>query len=65
MYDIPDHPEIRSMEKTGYPTWNQPEPIYCDECGRNLDSETIYSDRLHTNLCADCLLMLHEKREWD
>lgn len=64
MYSIPDHPEIRSIEATGYPTWGQPEEIYCEECGRNLDSETVYVDESHEALCDECLLGLHEKREW-
>lgn len=25
MYNIPDHPEIRCIERTGYPSWMQDE----------------------------------------
>lgn len=58
---IGDHPDIVSMEKTGYPTWNQPESIYCDECGTCLDDKDVYEDRYHSHLCRECLCMLHEK----
>ena len=61
MMHIPDHPEIVSAMRTGYPTWNQPQSIHCGECGKNLDGETVYEDRYYEHLCADCLLMLHEK----
>lgn len=59
---IPDHPDIASAERTGYPTWNQPREAeyYCGECGRELTSD-MYEDEHYEYLCEDCLLMLHKK----
>ena len=59
--NIPEHPEVESILRTGYPTWNQLKPIYCCECGDNLDDEEVYEDRYHEYLCLDCLKRLHEK----
>lgn len=59
--NIPDHPDIVAILLTGYPMWSQPEPIYCCECGKDLDDETVYEDRYHEYLCLDCLKRLHEK----
>lgn len=58
---LDDHPEIRKAELTGYPSWNQPVEIYCDECDRNITDEEQYEDDNHDNLCVDCLLHLHLK----
>ena len=59
--NIPDHPEIVSAMRTGYPSWNQPESIYCGECGECLDDEDVYESYGHEFLCKDCLLTLHKK----
>lgn len=59
--NIPDHPDIVSAMRTGYPTWNQPKSHYCEECGECLDDETVYEDNMHDYLCRACLLTLHEK----
>jgi hypothetical protein len=58
---IPDHPDIELAMRTGYGRFNQPESIYCEECGVCLDDMTIYEDATHDFLCKDCLLTLHEK----
>jgi hypothetical protein len=58
---VPDHPDIESAMRTGYPSWNQPKSIYCCECGDSLDDQTVYEDRFHEYLCLDCLKVLHEK----
>lgn len=55
----PDHPEIRSAEQTGYPSWYK-EPHCCDKCGEEL-GEYVYYDLDYDNLCEDCLLELHRK----
>lgn len=55
------HPEILCAERTGYPSWNQPESYYCSECGKCLDDDDIYEDTQHEYLCEDCLLSLHKK----
>lgn len=31
MFNLPDHPEIQSIEKTGYPSYMQPEDDEEDE----------------------------------
>lgn len=32
MYDVPDHPVIRNMERTGYPDGKEPEYPHCPVC---------------------------------
>ena len=62
MYDnIPDHPDVASALRTGYPVWGQPTPIHCCECGKNLEDEEVYEDRYNEYLCLECLKRLHEK----
>ena len=56
------HPEITWAERTGYPSWNQPRDIQCDECGDIIEDE-VYEDEYHETLCLDCLLKLHLKIE--
>ena len=60
-YDLRDHPEVEWIERTGYPSWNQPESEYCEKCGDCLDSEYVYSDSIYDTLCEDCLKLLHRK----
>ena len=62
MFNLPDHPEIESAMKTGYPSWNQPKTYYCDRCGCALDDGEIFEDDNHEYLCVDCLCNLYEKR---
>lgn len=61
MYDVPDHPDIRSALLTGYPRGGQPESIFCDECGTDITDEDKYEDCRHECLCKECLLSLHFK----
>lgn len=61
---VPDHPDIVSAIKTGYPRNNQYVSHYCEECGKCLDDEKAYEDCTHDYLCEDCLLTLHEKSRW-
>ena len=56
------HPEIECALATGYPSWNQPREILCDNCGDIIDDE-VYEDEYNENLCLDCLLSLHLKKE--
>ena len=60
-----EHPEVTYALKTGYPSWNQPKHrhYYCEECGKCLDYEEVYEDKIHDFLCRSCLLILHEK-DW-
>ena len=37
-FDIPDHPEIACIERTGYPSWMQ-EDVLDDEDEEDYDSE--------------------------
>lgn len=60
-YSVGDHPEIRMMLLTGYPSWMQKEPYYCEECGVYLEEDEVYEDDFHECLCEDCLLDLHRK----
>ena len=59
---IGDHPDIVEIERTGYPSWCQPQSHYCEECGVCLDDEEVYEDNAHDYLCKECLCMLYEKR---
>ena len=54
------HPEITWAERTGYPSWNQPEDVRCDYCGDIIEDE-IYESECYEFLCLDCLLKLHLK----
>jgi hypothetical protein len=56
------HPEITWAEKTGYPSWNQPKDIVCDDCGDVIDGE-IYEDETYETLCLYCLLKRHLKED--
>lgn len=38
MFEIPDHPEIACIERTGYPSWMQ-EDVLDDEDEEDYDSE--------------------------
>jgi hypothetical protein len=62
MFNLPDHPEIEMAIRTGYPSWNQPSEIQCDNCGVFIEDE-VYEDESHEYLCVDCLLSLHLKGE--
>jgi hypothetical protein len=57
---IPDHPEIRWAERTGYPSWNQEIIPVCENCGEEIDGDE-YADWRYDTLCERCLLILHRK----
>lgn len=61
MFDIPDHPEVRWIERTGYPSFAQPDPIRCEVCDRELDEDHAYDDEEYEYLCKHCLLSRHRK----
>ena len=44
MFEIPDHPEIACIERTGYPSWMQ-EDVLDDEEDEDYDSEFWGDDR--------------------
>ena len=55
-FDIPDHPEIACIERTGYPSWMQEDVLndeddedyesefWGDECEDSLYEESIWSE---------------------
>ena len=56
-----EHPEIRCIERTGYPSFAQPEVLRCEVCDKELRDSEAYEDDNHEFLCKECLLYLHEK----
>ena len=59
-----EHPEIEWIERTGYPSWNQPKYFNCEMCGDEITSDEVYEDFGFDYLCEDCLLKLHKKVWW-
>ena len=52
--DIPDHPVIRNMERTGHPDGKEPTYPHCPVCGEECD--TIYKDKEHDIVgCDNCV----------
>lgn len=60
--DLPDHPQIESAMRTGYPTWTDTSVIYCDKCGDEIDGD-VFEDEQYDTLCLHCLEDLHRKGE--
>lgn len=56
-----EHPKIVNTMKYGYPYLKDPQPHYCEECGKCLDNEDEYEDANHEFLCESCLCMIHKK----
>jgi len=61
MYDIPDHPVIRAMESSGYPTGKEPKSPQCPVCDAECD--TIYLD--HNGDYIGCENCVTTKDAWD
>lgn len=38
-FDIPDHPEIACIERTGYPSWMQEDEVLNDDDDEDYESE--------------------------
>ena len=60
MYELDDHPDIKSVMRTGYLKQYQKRSFCCPACGAELDSEsTIYSLSVHgdeiTIGCNECV----------
>lgn len=51
---IPDHPVIRSMERTGYPQLVRERTVYCVDCNTELVDEDMVFDYDGYALCEDC-----------
>lgn len=62
-YQLPDHPEIESVMRTGYPSWNQPKEIYCECCDNDISDEEVFEDGEYEYLCVTCLMKKY-KKEW-
>lgn len=60
MIDLPDHPVIRNMERTGYPDGVAPEETHCPICGKACD--TIYTADGEIVGCDECIRI---KEAWD
>lgn len=53
-HDVPDHPVIRNMERTGYPDGKEPEYPICPICGE--ECETIYKSKDYDIVgCDECI----------
>jgi len=66
MNDIPDHPVIRNMERTGYPDGRGPRACcVCDECGEDIyEGETYY--RIDGRVfCEGCIDNARTEAEYD
>ena len=51
MHDLPDHPIIRNLERTGYPDGKEPRYPHCPVCGE--ECEIIYR-RYSDDECVGC-----------
>lgn len=63
MYNI-EHPDISSMESTGYPAFiDNDSAIYCDECGRLIERGDTYYNVFGHDICPECLGECEELNE--
>ena len=55
MAELPDHPIIRNMERTGYPDGKEPPQPHCPVCGEGC--ETLYTSDLDGSVlgCDACI----------
>lgn len=51
---IPDHPVIRSMERTGYPQPVKDCTVYCTDCNAELVGEDMVFDYDGDAICGYC-----------
>lgn len=54
MMNIPDHPVIANMERTGHPDGREPKPPRCPVCDKEF--ETLYKDRYGDVVGCDCCM---------
>lgn len=57
MFECPDHPVIRYMERTGYPDGREAEEITCPVCGADAENFYVTCDRTIVG-CEICLTPL-------
>ena len=53
--EVPDHPVIRNMERTGYPYGKEPEYPHCPICGAECDTIYIRNEDYEVIGCSECL----------
>lgn len=54
VFEVPDHPVIRNMERTGYPKAKEPEYPHCPVCGA--ECETVFTNEdLEIIGCNECV----------
>lgn len=57
MSNIPDHPVIRNLERTGWPDGKDPSWPVCPVCGAEAD--TFYQDKSRAIVgCSECVRTL-------
>ena len=59
MYNIPDHPIIQNMERTGYPDGEEPRYPRCPVCGAECERIYMNSEILG---CDECVT---ERDAWE
>lgn len=67
MINIPDHPVIRCMERTGYPFPVCEEIIgYCERCGKPVYAYDRYAETWNNRslVCEDCM-MADDEPMWE
>ena len=62
MHDIPDHPVIANMERTGYPDGKEPDPYLCPCCGG--ECETIFRTKEDREIVG-CDLCIERIEPWE
>ncbi len=60
-YDLPDHPVIRNLERTGYPDGREPVYPRCPVCGD--ECETVYRNKNYEIVGCDCCVRTDEAWE--
>ena len=54
--DVSDHPDIRSAERTGYPSYERDRVIFrCDECGESIYEGDTYYRIGDSIICDECI----------
>lgn len=56
MFDMPEHPVLQNMERTGYPDGREPSQPHCPICGAETD--TIYTDGVNVQGCPECIMTM-------
>ena len=54
MFDMPEHPVLQNMERTGYPDGKEPEYPHCPVCSK--ECETVYKTKDYEIIGCDLCL---------